>query len=118
MERIAAVEQPGGAASSGGGPAILDLLPRRPPMPRSTGLNNPYSVHPGVLSTQAWIQTLPEKTGRSLEEWLRLVQEEGPPTEKERRDYFARLPSRAVGPHHPGPLLPASPPAAGRRGSG
>ncbi|HYX26806.1 MAG TPA: DUF5655 domain-containing protein [Thermoanaerobaculia bacterium] len=56
-------------------------------MPRSTGLN-PYSVHPGVLATQTWIQTLPEKTGRSLEEWLRFVQEEGPPTEKERRDWL------------------------------
>jgi hypothetical protein len=49
---------------------------------------NPYSVHPGVLMTQTWVQTLPEKTGRSLEEWIRLVQEEGPPTEPERRDWL------------------------------
>ena len=56
-------------------------------MLRSLG-RNPYSVHPGVVTTQAWIQTLPEKTGRSLKEWLRLVQEEGPPTEKERRDWL------------------------------
>jgi hypothetical protein len=49
---------------------------------------NPYSVHPGVLSTQTWIQALPEKTGRSLEEWIRFVQEEGPPTEQERRDWL------------------------------
>lgn len=49
---------------------------------------NPYSVHPSVLTTQAWVRTLPEKTGRSLEEWIRLVQEEGPPTEAERRDWL------------------------------
>lgn len=55
-------------------------------MPRSAP--NPYSVHPGVLTTQSWIQTLPEKTGRSLEEWLRFIQEEGPPTEPERRDWL------------------------------
>ena len=56
-------------------------------MPRSSALN-PYSVHPGVLTTQQWIQTLPEKTGRSLEEWIRFIQEEGPPTEQERRDWL------------------------------
>jgi len=56
-------------------------------MPRAKTAN-PYSVHPGVLMTQTWVQTLPEKTGRSLEEWLRLVQEEGPPTEPERRDWL------------------------------
>ncbi|HEX4963045.1 MAG TPA: DUF5655 domain-containing protein [Thermoanaerobaculia bacterium] len=56
-------------------------------MPRAKTAN-PYSVHPGVLSTQTWIQTLPEKTGRSLEEWIQLVQKEGPPTEIKRRDWL------------------------------
>jgi Domain of unknown function (DUF5655)/Domain of unknown function (DUF4287) len=56
-------------------------------MPRAKTAN-PYSVHPGVLMTQAWVQTLPEKTGRSLEEWIRLVQDEGPATEPERRDWL------------------------------
>jgi hypothetical protein len=56
-------------------------------MPRSSD-PNPYSVHPGVLAIQKWIETLPEKTGRSLEEWLRFIREEGPPTEKERRDWL------------------------------
>jgi hypothetical protein len=37
---------------------------------------------------QDWIATLKTKTGRSLDEWLRLVKEEGPPTEKERRDWL------------------------------
>jgi Domain of unknown function (DUF5655)/Domain of unknown function (DUF4287) len=49
---------------------------------------NPYSVHPGVLMTQSWVVTLREKTGRSLDEWLRFIQESGPETEKERRDWL------------------------------
>ena len=47
-----------------------------------------YSVHPGVLMVQKWIETLPEKTGRSLDEWLALLQREGPPTEQERREWL------------------------------
>jgi hypothetical protein len=38
--------------------------------------------------TQKWVSELPEKTGRSLADWLRLVREEGPPTEKERREWL------------------------------
>jgi hypothetical protein len=37
---------------------------------------------------QKWIAELPQKTGRSLEDWLRLVKESGPPTEKERREWL------------------------------
>jgi hypothetical protein len=33
-----------------------------------------YSVHPGVAMVQKWVATLPEKTGRSLEEWIALVE--------------------------------------------
>lgn len=51
---------------------------------------NPYSVHPGVAMVRTWIDTLPAKTGRSLEEWLRLVEEQGPPTEKERREWLKK----------------------------
>ncbi len=47
-----------------------------------------YSVHPGVAMVQDWIDKLPEKTGRSLEEWIELVQKSGPPTEKERREWL------------------------------
>ena len=47
-----------------------------------------YSVHPGVRMVQDWIAGLKEKTGRTLEEWLELVKKEGPPTEKERRDWL------------------------------
>jgi hypothetical protein len=45
---------------------------------------NPYSPHPGVAMVRSWIETLPEKTGRSLDQWLRLIGEQGPPDEKER----------------------------------
>lgn len=47
-----------------------------------------YSVHPGVLMVQKWIETLPQKTGHSMEEWLEIVKKEGPPTEKERRAWL------------------------------
>ena len=49
-----------------------------------------YSVHPGVQMVQDWILSLPQKTGRSLDEWLALVKKDGPPTEKERREWLKR----------------------------
>ena len=47
-----------------------------------------YSVHPGVVMVQSWLVSLPEKTGRSLDEWIRLVEEEGPASDNERRDWL------------------------------
>jgi hypothetical protein len=47
-----------------------------------------YSVHPGVQMVQKWIAELKQKTGRSLDEWLKLIEKEGPPTEAERRDWL------------------------------
>ena len=47
-----------------------------------------YSVHPGVVMTQKWIGELKQKTGRTLEEWLKLIRKEGPQDEKERRDWL------------------------------
>ena len=47
-----------------------------------------YSVHPGVLMTQKWMAELKQKTGRTLEEWLKLIKKEGPPTERERREWL------------------------------
>jgi hypothetical protein len=37
-----------------------------------------YGVHPGVLMTQKWIAELKQKTGRTLEEWLKFIKKEGP----------------------------------------
>ncbi|MFO0889210.1 MAG: DUF5655 domain-containing protein [Isosphaeraceae bacterium] len=47
-----------------------------------------YSVHPSVGVMQAWISGLLTKTGRTLEEWVELVQDEGPETERERRAWL------------------------------
>jgi hypothetical protein len=47
-----------------------------------------YGVHPGVLMTQKWIAELKQKTGRTLDEWLRVIKKEGPPTEQARRDWL------------------------------
>ena len=47
-----------------------------------------YSVHPGVLMTQKWIGELKQKTGRSLEEWLKHINKEGPADEMERRAWL------------------------------
>jgi len=52
--------------------------------------SSPYSVHPGVAMVQKWIKELPEKTGRSLEEWMALTQRFGPPKEKERREWLKK----------------------------
>ncbi|HXB74332.1 MAG TPA: DUF5655 domain-containing protein [Candidatus Acidoferrales bacterium] len=51
--------------------------------PKST-----YSVHPSVLMVRKWAADLKEKSGRSLEEWLKLVRKSGPATEKERREWL------------------------------
>jgi hypothetical protein len=48
----------------------------------------PYGVHPGIITMQRWVETLKEKTGRSLDEWLALIRREGPAEEKERRQWL------------------------------
>jgi Domain of unknown function (DUF5655)/Domain of unknown function (DUF4287) len=47
-----------------------------------------YSVHPGVAMVQKWIADLKGKTGRSLEEWLKLLDKDGPATEVELRAWL------------------------------
>jgi hypothetical protein len=42
---------------------------------KSSGL---YDVHPGVAMVQKWIAELKEKTGRTIDEWVALVQKDGP----------------------------------------
>ena len=56
----------------------------------STKVQGPYSVHPGVAQTQKWVDELPQKTGRSLEEWIALAKASGPATEKERREWLKK----------------------------
>jgi len=55
------------------------------PVPQKKSI---YSVHPGVLMTQKWIFELKQKTGRSLEEWLRYIKKSGPKDEMGRRAWL------------------------------
>jgi len=50
--------------------------------------NSLYSAHPGVKMTQKWVSTLKDRTGRSLDEWLALLKESGPKTEKDQRQWL------------------------------
>src|SRR5687767_4392975 len=47
-----------------------------------------YSVHPGVALTAKWVGELKQRTGRSLEEWMRYLKRNGPKDEKERRTWL------------------------------
>ena len=49
-----------------------------------------YSVHPGVAMVQKWIDDLPAKTGKSLDQWLKFIKKNGPKTETERRDWLKK----------------------------
>src|SRR5258708_3411183 len=69
------------------------VLKGEKPMPRTsqkTTTKTLYSVHPSVVMMQKWIAELPEKTGRSLEEWVELVRKDGPADEKARRDWLKK----------------------------
>ena len=54
----------------------------------NTAVASPYSVHPGVAMVAKWAGELPEKTGRSLDDWVSLLEKDGPKTDKERRDWL------------------------------
>jgi hypothetical protein len=49
---------------------------------------SPYSVHPSIVMMQSWVVSLPQKTGRSLDEWIELVKTDGPLSELDRRDWL------------------------------
>jgi hypothetical protein len=55
---------------------------------KSPALTVPYGVHPGIAMMQRWLAELKEKTGRDLDEWLRLIAKEGPGDEKECRAWL------------------------------
>ena len=60
-------------------------MPRATKKPRADAL---YGIHPAVLMTQKWVTELKQKTGRSLDEWIKFIRKEGPPTETARRDWL------------------------------
>jgi hypothetical protein len=47
-----------------------------------------YDVHPNVAMTERIIAAMKEKTGRSLDEWVRFVVREGPPGARARREWL------------------------------
>jgi Domain of unknown function (DUF5655)/Domain of unknown function (DUF4287) len=47
-----------------------------------------YDVHPGLAMYQNSLAALKQKTGRTMEEWIKFVKKEGPATEKERRAWL------------------------------
>jgi hypothetical protein len=53
------------------------------PRPKSPA-NPPYDVHPGVAMVAKWAAELPAKTGRSLDDWVQLLEKKGPASTKER----------------------------------
>src|SRR5260370_5120412 len=59
-----------------------------PRAPRAVQRKSLYGVHPGVDMMQKWVEELPEKTGKTLEQWIELIKKSGLPTEKERRDWL------------------------------
>lgn len=60
-------------------------MPRSATEPKRKSI---YGVHPGVAMTQKWIGELKQKTGRSLEEWMKYLKKNGPKDEKERREWL------------------------------
>jgi hypothetical protein len=60
-------------------------MPKAATQPKKKSI---YGVHPGVAMTQKWVAELKQKTGRSLDEWLRLIKQSGPKDEKVRRDWL------------------------------
>lgn len=49
-----------------------------------------YSVHPSMRMMADWVERLPAKTGRSLEEWIAHIGKRGPREEKGRREWLAK----------------------------
>jgi hypothetical protein len=49
-----------------------------------------YDPHPGIAMVRDWIDSLKEKSGRSLDEWVALVKKKGPSGTNERRDWLKR----------------------------
>jgi Domain of unknown function (DUF5655)/Domain of unknown function (DUF4287) len=53
-------------------------------MKSSSSRPSRYTLHPGFAMEAASIANLQKKTGKTLEEWVQIVKQSGPPTENER----------------------------------
>lgn len=45
-------------------------------------------MHPGFAMEEAALRLLPERTGKSLDEWVEIVRRDGPATEREQREWL------------------------------
>ncbi|MCB1057822.1 MAG: DUF4287 domain-containing protein [Acidobacteria bacterium] len=54
------------------------------------GSETVYSVHPAVAYSRTIVENLPATTGRSMEEWVALIEAEGPVGKSERRDWLKK----------------------------
>jgi len=57
------------------------------PSPRGKAPSG-YDVHPGVAMVQNIMAGMKQKTGRSVEEWMKLIEKQAPAGEKERRAWL------------------------------
>jgi hypothetical protein len=58
------------------------------PATKKPRASSSYDVHPSLGMYQSSLAALEQKTGRTLEEWSKLVEKNGPTTEKERRAWL------------------------------
>ena len=49
-----------------------------------------YSVHPSMRLVADWVEQLPKRTGRSLDEWIKHIHKDGPPEEPARRQWLKK----------------------------
>jgi len=49
-----------------------------------------YALHPAYDMMAAFETNLVKRTGKTLEQWIEIVKRDGPPTEKERRQWLLK----------------------------
>lgn len=59
-------------------------------MPRTPAADCTYSVHPSVAYAQAIIANLPANTGKSIDDWVRIVKKSGVAAAKDRREWLKK----------------------------
>ncbi len=60
-------------------------------MPRkATATASLYSVHPSIAYLRAIVDNLPEKTGKSLADWVKLIKNEAPKDPQKVRDWLKK----------------------------
>jgi hypothetical protein len=57
-------------------------------MPKKSAKQSPYSLHPSYAMEEGYAKKLFERTGKTMDEWVAIVKQLGPPTEKERRAWL------------------------------